>query len=99
MPAEAQFYFKMIRRVTAFDPINMDGLFDSVTGLESKPLSTNYEALGYESGYFVRNMGSLCLIIIVLPLAYFGVRGLLALCTCGSSEWQNKTHRWRFLIK
>jgi len=70
VPAEAQFYFKMIRRVTAFDPINMDGLFDSVTGLESKPLSTNYEALGYESGYFVRNMGS-------LPDHYSAASGLL----------------------
>jgi len=99
MPAETQYYFKLILRVTAFNPINMDGVFDSLTGLENEPVSTNFEALGYESTFIIRSMGSLCVIIVLLPIVYFATRGVLSLISCGTTEFQNKAHLWKFLLK
>jgi len=99
VPSETQYYFKLILRVSAFDPINMDGLYDLLMGLENDPVSTNFEALGYESAFIIRNMGSLCLIILLMPVIYFTTRGVLSLICCGSTACQNTAHRWKFLIK
>ena len=55
-------------KIAAFDMINTDGIYDTILDLPpSKPLSPNFEAVGFESIFLIYNMGSITLIIMIIP--------------------------------
>jgi hypothetical protein len=72
--------------VIAFDPIDIqddvESIFDLAQGDEFE-LEDNFEQLGYESSYFLSNLGSLlliwCIQIVIIPI--LGI--LLFITFCG----------------
>jgi len=63
MPGNASIFFSYLLQIVAFDVIPTDNAYDAVFGFEeSQPVSTNFELTGYESVYFIRNMGSMYLL-------------------------------------
>ena len=65
IPANSQIFFNVIFDVVAFDPIDIkkqtEELFD-LEQTEEAELEGNFIQLGYESSYFLSNLGSLLLI-------------------------------------
>ena len=74
MPANAQIFFNQINKIASFDIIDMDPIINKLLNLnETEPLNANFEAIGFQSMYFLNNMGSLTIGFLI----YFV--GLLAI--------------------
>ena len=74
MPANVQMFFKQINKIASFDIINLDPLINKVLKLnETEPINANFYAIGFQSMYFLNNMGSLTIGFLI----YFV--GLLAI--------------------
>ena len=57
--------------VCAFDPIPMeDWWHDKLKLKRTKALSLNFETIGYDSRWFIVNLGSLAMFIIIFPFVY-----------------------------
>ena len=68
MPANAQMFFSQINKIASFDIIDIDPFINKVLNLnETEPVNANFEAIGFQSIYFLNNMGSL----IIGFLIYF----------------------------
>ena len=68
MPANAQMFFSQINKIASFDIIDIDPIINKVLNLnETEPVNANFEAIGFQSIYFLNNMGSL----IIGFLIYF----------------------------
>jgi uncharacterized membrane protein len=73
-----------------FDFYDMNNFYDSLfEEVEDKPLSANFEAVGYESQYFLRNYGSAFAFVLVF-LVYAILAVLISFC-CGKRD--NKVAR------
>jgi len=93
MPGNASIFFSYLFKIFGFDLIPTDGLYDSIFGFEeSRPVSLNFELIGYESVYFIRNMGSAFLIIILALIVLL----LLAVTSCSQSM---TVHKYRTMVK
>ena len=93
MPGNASIFFSYLLQIVAFDVIPTDNPYDAIFGFEeSKPVSTNFELTGYESVYFIRNMGSMYLLFI----GTFFTLLLLAATSCSKSV---KVHKYRQTVK
>lgn len=67
MPANAAIFFEYIFEMIAFDPIDVTEYINigfNLSSLEFE-LEVNFVQLGYESAYFVTNLGSLFFVIVV----------------------------------
>lgn len=68
VPANAQIFFNYISAIVAFDPVDIqdwvDDYFELVQSDEAE-LASNFVQLGYESSYYLSNLGSLLLIYVV----------------------------------
>ena len=52
-------------QICAFDPLPVDDILHDMTGVETtEAFSFNFEMIGYESMWFVVNIGSLAFIIL-----------------------------------
>lgn len=81
IPPNAQVFFGYIFEVIAFDPIDIQDSVEQFFNLQQGDefeLEDNFVQLGYESSYFLSNLGSMILIwgiqlglIPVLLLVYF----------------------------
>jgi len=81
LPANAGLFFDQLMKVAAFDVIETTPYWDSLLSLDpTVPVNQNFEALGYESLYFLQNLGSLVLIFA----GYFLCLMLLLLLKCCS---------------
>lgn len=62
IPANATIFFSMIFQIIAFDPIDIEeyvvDFFELDGDAEPNDISPNFEQLGYESSFFMINMGS-----------------------------------------
>ena len=68
MPANAQMFFKQINKVASFDIINIEPFINKALNLnKTEPMNENFAAIGFNSMYFMNNMGSL----IIGFLIYF----------------------------
>ena len=66
MPANAGLFFAEMMKIAAFDLIEMGDFLDSMLSLDPKPaVSEKYEALGYESVYFLHNVGSIQIVVFI----------------------------------
>jgi hypothetical protein len=60
MPANAQMFFNQINKIASFDIIDLDPFINKVLNLnETEPFNANFRAIGFNSMFFLNNMGSL----------------------------------------
>ena len=75
MPANVQIFFNQINKVASFDLINIDPLINKVLNLnETEPINANFEALGFQSMFFLNNMGSLIIGFITYFIGLIAMR-------------------------
>lgn len=59
MPANAGQVFKYLTKIAAFDVFEIGDYVDEILELEeSDPVNINFESLGFETQWFIHNMGS-----------------------------------------
>ena len=69
VPASANMLVEILFQIAAFDIIPMEDFYDDLLDLEpQEPLSEKFEAVGFESVYFLHNMGSLIIAFLVYPI-------------------------------
>ena len=70
LPANTISFFEKIFEIVAFEINEAFGSsMDSIFGLkETQPFKENFAELGFESRYFLSNMGTMTLIYISFPL-------------------------------
>ena len=90
-PGNAAFYYSYLLKIAAFDPLPTDDFFEAAWNFpHSEPIGAQFGALGYETKYFAKNMGTpylLSLIMLVCLSLILCLRGLFKLCnfTCFES--------------
>ena len=85
LPANAGVFFNEIMKIAAFDIIELNDFLDSILQLEpTEPISENFATVGFESRYFLHNLGTLCLIVLVYPFACL-LQLLMKACVCSST--------------
>ena len=58
-PGNVAFFYSFLLNIAAFDALPTDELFDWMFAAEEKePISASFGALGYETTYFIRNLGT-----------------------------------------
>ena len=104
MPASAGIFFTSIMEIAAFDFYDFTNMIHDNMNLEpSEIVNVNFSAIGFESKYFLVNMGTLAAIFLV----YFGLILLSPFlwairnsCRCmkRSSKWLKGKLFWNSLI-
>jgi len=93
LPANASMFFAYLLQIVAFDVVPTDNAYDTIFSFEeSKPVTTNFELMGYESVYAIRNLGSMFLIFILAAMA----GAFLAISSISKSA---KVHEYRGMVK
>lgn len=70
MPANAQLFFNQIMKIAAFDIIDTEAMLNKLLHLKkTKPLNENFNKLGFESLWFLNNMGSLMIGFFLYAIA------------------------------
>jgi len=68
LPANAGVFFNQLNKFTAFDFFDTTPVLNWMLQLEpSDPLNSSFEALGFESIYFLQNLGTLIIAFVVYP--------------------------------
>ena len=66
IPANAMIFFSVVFEIISFDPLDVEDwiadIFEIENNLGPNYISPNFELLGYESAFFVINLGSQALI-------------------------------------
>ena len=52
----------------ALEVIPTDNFFDTETELPVKPMTEAFKSVGYESKYFIRNLGSIAIYFAIYPI-------------------------------
>jgi len=66
LPANAGMFFAQLMSIAAFDFFEVGPYLDKLLNLEpSDPVNGNFEAVGFESVYFLHNLGTLVLAFVV----------------------------------
>lgn len=69
VPSNAGAFFNYLMQIAAFDIIPTDNLFNFLFDVEPpEPLNSNFEVVGFETLYFLHNLGSLCFPIFAFPI-------------------------------
>ena len=77
-------YFQKLMQIAAFDVIETDSFFNMLLSLPpTDPVNEQFQALGFESVYFINNMGSIFLVFISLLILMI-VYTILNRCDDGS---------------
>ena len=100
LPANAGFFFKTIMQIAAFEIIEMNEKYVSLTGESSTALSSNFLLIGFDSMWFINNLSTLGIVLISIPLVYL-VRPLLVpfkkkLWAYKIKKYLKKTLYWSF---
>lgn len=92
IPANAQFFFAGLLSFVTFDIIELGPYIRSGLNLPDEPvlINDNFEHLGYSSGYFVINMGTLVIAIVYLVLMLF----FYVVTMCVKNEKFNRFRNW-----
>ena len=81
IPANAAVIFKQIFLIAAFDFFEIGDPYNEWFGMEpTAPLNANFEAIGFESLYFIHNLGTLFLTLLLIPLILVFIALLSATC-------------------
>ena len=88
MPANAGIYFNCLMQVAAFEFFETDDLFyDLNYGYETEPLTTNFGTIGFDSMWFLNNMSSMGILMVLFPLIFL-ISPLL--CCCEGNRFVSK---------
>jgi len=80
LPGNAAVFFNVLMTVASFDVLPTDNFYDKVLNTTpTLPLTANFEAVGFESMYFLYNMGSLMVLLMVFALLAI-ISWLFSLC-------------------
>ena len=80
MPANAGIYFNLLMQVAAFEFLQTEEFyFDMLDGAETKALSHNFEVIGFDSIWFMNNMGFMGICLLLFPVMYL-IRPILSCC-------------------
>ena len=64
MPANTGMAFDQLTQIAAFDLLETNEFLNEQLELQPKePLSTNFESSGYETTYFLNNLGSFAIVL------------------------------------
>jgi hypothetical protein len=87
MPAVAQAFFNQLMKIAAFDIIDTAKYWDKwLQQPESKGFNENFISLGFDSMYFMNNMGTMFLGFV----AYFLFLILLYILQACAVRWPNR---------
>jgi len=89
LPANASEFFKTMMKIAMFDYIDTGPYVDSLLGQKSVlPDDPNLEILGFESIYFLNNLGTLALFYVVYVLvAILSSLAVCMLCCCENARY------------
>ena len=80
MPANAGIYFNCLMQIAAFDFWETEEFYSEVLdGYETEPYTKNFGIIGFESMWFLNNMGLMGIVLLLVPLIFL-IRPLLARC-------------------
>lgn len=102
LPQNAALFFNFIMQIAAFDVLPTDAFYDDYFSMEAKEaVNDNFDALGFNSMWFLYNMGSLTLSWVCIPLLALPIFLLRCVkCITRLSPTLNKMHtnldRWMF---
>jgi len=69
LPANAEIFFRQLMSITAFEVFEIGDVVNAILSLEkTDPVNENYNALGFESVYFINNMGTLFIVFLIYPV-------------------------------
>jgi len=86
MPGNARIFFAQLQAIAAFELFDTNPFLDRYFGLApSDPLNSSFEAVGFESAYFLHNLGTLPFAFVLYLLA---VGFSFALTACQYPEIQ-----------
>jgi len=91
--------------IAAFDFFETNEIVNSLLNLEdTDAINENYEALGFESTYFINNMGSMFIIFIMYPvliLLELLLRLMTKVCPTCADPWMYLRQKlyWNALIR
>ena len=69
MPQNAGEFFNYLMKIAAFDIIPTDDLFEIIFEVEPPdPITENFGTVGFETTYFLFNLGSLVFALISFPI-------------------------------
>jgi ethanolamine transporter EutH len=72
-------FFKQFLNFITFDAIPTEYVIDPTFNFTNIPFNSNFEELRYESQYFIRNIGSAILVILLMPFQ-IGILHMLSAC-------------------
>ena len=71
MPPNANLFFTALMHICAFDPIDTEDFWHEKLEVESTgALTQNFETIGWESKWFIVNLGSFTFFIIIIPFLF-----------------------------
>ena len=98
MPANAGIYYNVLMQVAAFEFFDTDDFyFKLLLGRESDAISNNFSVIGFDSAWFINNMGSLGVLIVLSPLIYL-MSPLTECCAARSSLIKARRRLQRMLF-
>jgi len=69
MPAIPTLVFGIFTEIAAFDYVEVSDYFEMVFDIsDAEPIDQNFEALGYETTFFLYNMGSMLFLLVLTPV-------------------------------
>lgn len=110
-PGNAAHFYRNLLNVASFDVFPTDDFFDWIFNFKaSEPVTARFGALGYETKFFVKNMGTLFIVGVIFVLLLITIpclKGMNAIVYCSSNErvtdWLQSQLCWntilRFLIE
>jgi hypothetical protein len=88
-PENVKTFFGSIFDLVAFELIQTDRLYPLIFEFDDVPYGEEFEALGYESGFIITNLGSLAAIMFLAPFVIGGV----ALFNAKFAFWRRITYK------
>lgn len=97
MPANAQVFTKFLFEIVSFDLIDSSFAFDTsdsawFTLSPSQGLGNNFDELGYESALILLNLGTLALMLILIPILSLIII-VVSYCTKNSKKVRRYWHQ------
>ena len=69
LPPELGVFFGYIMKIASFDLIPVDNWVQDYGGLTPRdPINSNFEAIGFDSMYTLSNLGTILILILLLPI-------------------------------
>ena len=99
LPPNANYFFGFVMTIASFDILPTDSFYNDYFDMtESLPISDHFESLGFNSQYFLYNLGSLMIGLLSLPVLAIMVLLMKPFRTCSDKvhRWHNKLSRYLY---